>query len=184
VAADEVKMPGAEAYPNWTFPVAIAVGLPFFLLDLSGNNLRGLLAAMSAGSVTVVLITLLRWRTRFSFWVAIGLNVAAHYLLVSLITAHYSDSHFPGVALTPFMIADVLAWQFLTVLCMRKLRIEDLASAPNAPPNVRNGSKTESAISLSYRARPVLQDGGCADGMSPKLMKLTKLTGPLSLVLR
>lgn len=123
MSVNDVKFPGGDAYPNWTFPVAIAVAAPFFLFDLSGNLLRGLLAAMSAASVAVVFITLRQWRYRFSLWLVLFLDVAAHYWLISSATAHHSDSHFAGVLLAPVVIADILIWQVVAVIFIRKLKI-------------------------------------------------------------
>lgn len=123
MAAENVKFPSADAYPSWTVPVALAVAAPFFLLDLLGNSLRGVLASMAAASITVVFITLRQWRTTVAFWFALLLNAAVHWYLIWSVTAHHSDSHFAGVILAPLFIADFLVWQLLTVVCIRTLRI-------------------------------------------------------------
>jgi hypothetical protein len=123
MTTDDVKFPDGDAYPNWTFPVAIGFGAPFFFLDLLGNNLLGMLAAMSAAAVAVVFITLRKWRARLSFWIAIALNAVVHCFLVHWITLGHSDSHFPGITLAPLLIVDIVFWQYVSVVCMKVLRV-------------------------------------------------------------
>ena len=121
--APDVKFPDGDAYPKWLFPIAIAFAVPFFVLVIAftGNSRHAFFASLSACSIAAVFITLRQWRTHFSFWIAMVLAAAVHSWLVSAIPG--SDSHFPGVVFTPLVIADILIWQYITVVCIRMLRI-------------------------------------------------------------
>lgn len=119
----DITFPQADAYPKWLVPAALACGIPLFLWFAiqADNPLRGFVACLSAGSVVVVFVTLRQWRTRLSFWLAIGLNALVHTWLVTAISG--TDSHFPGMIFAPVVIADFLLWQRITVALLRRLRV-------------------------------------------------------------
>jgi hypothetical protein len=118
----QVRMPDAEAYPNWLVPVALICGVPFFFWFTFriGNQLQGFVAMLSAASVSVAFITLRQWRSYISFWLSNAINVFAHCFIV-FATPNF-DSHFPGIIFSPLLIADFLFWQFFTVLIIRSIR--------------------------------------------------------------
>lgn len=123
LTTQEVKFPDADAYPKWLWWVALSFGLPFFalIIYLTGNALHAFFGSLSVSAIAVVFITLRQWRTRVTFWIAMILAGGVHYWLVSALPG--SDSHFAGIVFTPLVIADILLWQYITVVSIRVLRI-------------------------------------------------------------
>jgi hypothetical protein len=115
-------MPREDRYPNWLFPAAIAFSAPFFIpfWYFESNNLRALLAALSAGTIFVTVATLWNLRTYLTFWMIMVLDVLGHVLLLFSIKG--TSSHFPAAIFMPIMIADLLLWQFITVRAINLLR--------------------------------------------------------------
>jgi hypothetical protein len=122
VNQSEIKFPDANSYPRWLVPVALTFGLPtFFLFAYFEAAARGFAAALSIGSIIIVLVTCRNLRTYISFWLVMAVCVLFHVEAVRAVPAD-ADTHFPGIIFTPLFIADFLFWQFASVSTVRFLR--------------------------------------------------------------
>lgn len=120
----EVKFPGAEKYPNWLIPVALACGLPLFVAFwyFTDDLVWGFAASLSASSITIVTVTLWDFRNYLTFWIITIVNILIHGLIIYNIP-NGLNAHFPGIIFTPVFIADFLIWQFITVSAVRIFRV-------------------------------------------------------------
>jgi hypothetical protein len=115
-------MPREDRYPNWLFPAATAFGVPFFIpFWYYQNNLRALLAALSAGTIFVTVATLWNLRSYVTFWAIMFLDVSAHVVVLFWIKS--TDSHFAGAIFMPILIVDLFFWQFMTVRAIKLVRL-------------------------------------------------------------
>ena len=118
----EAKMPGADSYPNWIFWVFLAVAAPIFVFFLyEGNPLRAFGAALSVGAILITTVTLWEYRRFAVLWAVLLTAALVHGILV--FSLPNADTHFPGIIFTPFVVVDVLFWQFVAVRLINLLRI-------------------------------------------------------------
>lgn len=100
--------------PAWLIPLSLAAGLPIFLYFVFiDEQFKGFVSLLSICSVVVSAISLHKLKYTVSYWIVNVISVFLHIVLVSNLAAQ--DSHFPGVILAPFVIFDLIFWQFLTI---------------------------------------------------------------------
>lgn len=119
-----LKIPAqvADAYPNWLLVAGLAAAAPFFAFWLyEGNLLRAMIAALSAAALVATAVTLWSYRRYATLWAVLAISVTAHCVLV--LHVPNADTHFPGIALAPELVIDVLFWQFVAVRMINLLGI-------------------------------------------------------------
>lgn len=121
-------MPGADCYPNWIFPVFIAVAAPVFIYFLyEGDPLRAFVAGLSVGTMLITTVTLWRYRRFVALWAVLLTAAVIHCILV--FSLPNADTHFPGIIFTPLVVVDVLFWQFVAVRLLNLRRSDKIPSA-------------------------------------------------------
>lgn len=105
---------------NRAFVAIFACSLVLWLFFVyRGEDVRGFLAALSAGAVGGVAAILGRYRDRQAYWVALAFIGLAHAVAVLFI--HWPEEwHGPGIVFSPLVIVDMYVSAKLVIFVLTR----------------------------------------------------------------